>query len=53
MEKSIKKLKEKHHDDEPATQVFAECEKEIHIYHLYSDYFSYEFFITQKPLKAR
>ena len=34
-------------------QVFADCEKEIHIYHLYSDYFSYEFSITQKPLKVR
>jgi cyclopropane fatty-acyl-phospholipid synthase-like methyltransferase len=48
MEKRIDELKKKYHDNTIALQVFAECEKEIKIYHTYSDYFGYEFFIMQK-----
>jgi SAM-dependent methyltransferase len=48
MEKRINELKKKYHDNNIALQVFEECEKEIRIYHTYSDYFGYEFFITQK-----
>ncbi|MCX6671778.1 MAG: class I SAM-dependent methyltransferase [Euryarchaeota archaeon] len=47
MEKRIDELKKKYHDNTIALQVFAECEKEIKIYHMYSDYFGYEFFIMQ------
>ncbi len=48
MEKKIQELKKKHHDNKTALQVFEECEKEIKIFHEYSDYFCYEFFIMQK-----
>jgi hypothetical protein len=47
MEKRIDELKKKYHNNTIALQVFAECEKEIKIYHMYSDYFGYEFFIMQ------
>lgn len=48
MEKRINELKKKYYDNKIALQVFEECEKEIRIYHTYSDYFGYEFFIMQK-----
>ena len=48
MEKKINELKKKYHDNKIAIQVFEECEKEIKIFHKYSDYFGYEFFIMQK-----
>ena len=48
MKKMIKELKKKYHENKTALQVFAECEKEIKIFNKYSDYFGYEFFITQK-----
>ena len=48
MEKKIKELKKKYHDNKIALQVFEECEKEIKIFNKYSDYFGYEFFIMQK-----
>jgi SAM-dependent methyltransferase len=48
MEKRINELKNKYHDNTIALQVFEECEKEINMYHKYSDYFGYEFFIMQK-----
>ena len=51
MEKKIQELKKKHHDNKTALQVFDECEKEIKIFHEYSDYFGYEFFIMQKKIK--
>jgi len=41
-------LKKKYQDNKTALQVFGECEKEIKIFHEYSDYFGYEFFIIQK-----
>jgi len=53
IEKSITKLKEKYHNNKITLQVFAECEREIYIYHTYSDYFFYEFFIMQKPFEER
>ena len=48
MEKKINEFKKKYYDNEIAMQVFKECEKEIHIYNKYSDYYGYEFFIMQK-----
>jgi len=48
MEKRIKELKKKYHNNKIALQVFEECGKEIKIFNKYSDYFSYEFFIMQK-----
>ena len=48
MEKKIKELNVKYHNNKIALQVFEECEKEIKIFHKYSDYFGYEFFIMQK-----
>lgn len=48
MNKEIKKLKKKYHNNKIALQVFEKCEKETKIYDTYSDYFGYEFFITQK-----
>lgn len=49
LQKSINELKKKYHDTAEALRVFEECEKEIKIYHSYSDYYGYEFFIMQKP----
>lgn len=49
MNKEIKKLKKKYHDNDIALQVFETFEKETKIYDTYSDYFGYEFFIMQKP----
>jgi len=48
MNKVIKELKKKYHDNKIALQVFEKCEKEIIIYDKYSDYYGYEFFIMQK-----
>ncbi len=48
MNKEIKKLKKKYHNNKIALQVFEKCEKEIKIYDEYSDYYGYEFFIMQK-----
>lgn len=48
MNKVIKELKEKYHDNKIALQVFEKFEKEIIIYDKYSDYYGYEFFIIQK-----
>jgi hypothetical protein len=48
IEKRIRELKKKYHDNTIALQVFEECGKEIKIFNKYSDYFSYEFFIMQK-----
>jgi hypothetical protein len=48
MQKSIIKFKKKYHDNKIALQTFKEREKEIKIFDKYSDYFGYEFDITQK-----
>ena len=48
MQKRIEELKEKYSDNTVALQVLEASENEIHIYHTYSDYFGYEFFIMQK-----
>jgi hypothetical protein len=38
MNKRIKELKKKYHDNDVALQVFEKCEKEMKIYDKYSDY---------------
>ena len=48
MDKMIKELKKKYHNNKIALQVFEKCEKEIRMYDKYSDYYGYEFFIMQK-----
>ncbi len=48
MKKHIKRLIEKYHDIKEALDTFKLCDNEIMIYDKYSDYFGYEFFITQK-----
>lgn len=48
MEKRLQELKKKYHDNNIALQVYGDCEKEIEIFHKYSDYFGYEFFVMQK-----
>jgi SAM-dependent methyltransferase len=48
MEKKIKELKKKYHDNKSALLVFDQCDAEIKIYNEYSDYFGYEFFVTRK-----
>ncbi len=48
MNKEIKELKKKYHNNKIALQVFEKCEKEIKIYNKYSKYFGYEFFVMQK-----
>jgi ubiquinone/menaquinone biosynthesis C-methylase UbiE len=48
MNKKIKELKKKYHDNKVALKVFEACEKEIRTYQIYSDYYGYEFFIMQK-----
>jgi hypothetical protein len=48
MEKRIQELKKKYYNNKIALQVFEECKKEINIFHRYSDYFGYEFFVMQK-----
>jgi len=48
MGERIKELKKKYSDNTVALQVFAECETEIKMYEMFSDYYGYEFFIKQK-----
>jgi ubiquinone/menaquinone biosynthesis C-methylase UbiE len=48
MNRVIKELKKKYHNNKIALQVFEKCEKESKIYDKYSDYFGYEFFVMQK-----
>jgi ubiquinone/menaquinone biosynthesis C-methylase UbiE len=48
MKKRINELKKKYQGNKIALHMFEECEKEIKIYHTYSDFFGYEFFIMQK-----
>ena len=48
MEKKITELKKKYPENKDALHVFEQCETEIDIYKKYSDYFGYEFFVTQK-----
>lgn len=51
MNKEIKKLQKKYHDNPMALQVFENSEKESKMYNVYSDYYGYEFFIMQKKSK--
>ena len=48
MNNEVNKLKKKYHNNKTALQVFKNFEKEIKMYHDYSDYYGYEFFIMQK-----
>jgi ubiquinone/menaquinone biosynthesis C-methylase UbiE len=48
MKKEIKRLKDKYKENQEALDTFNLCYDEIKIYDKYSDYFGYEFFITQK-----
>jgi len=48
MNKKIKQLKKKYHNNKTALEVFENCEKETKIYDKYSDYYGYEFFIMQR-----
>lgn len=48
MEKVLSRLKKKYQDNEIALGIFAEMDKEIHLYKKYSDIFGYEFFVMQK-----
>ena len=48
MEKRIQQLKQKYANNQTALRVLNYAQKDIAIYQEYSDYFGYEFFITQK-----
>lgn len=48
MGQRIIELKKKYKNNAVAFQVLDKCEEEIKVYHKYSDYFGYEFFIMQK-----
>ena len=48
MEEQIQQLKKKHANNQTALRVLNYAQKDITTYKEYSDYFGYEFFITQK-----
>lgn len=47
MEKELRRLRKKYHDNETALSAYEEIEKEIDFYRNYSDFYGYEFFIMQ------
>jgi len=48
MDEKVKDLKKKYPDNKIALKIFESFEKESKMYDKYSDYYGYEFFITQK-----